>query len=178
MEWRDIPGYEGIYKVSEYGDVCSLPRVIMRSNGRKKTIIGTILKPCEYDKYGHMMVTLKVNGLQKHETIHSLVMLSFVGPRQNGECVIRHLDGNPKNNYIGNLVYGTRSENAIDMSKHGRARSRKLSVNDVLNIRYMLNNGIPHRRIAKEYNIHPSSVMDIKTRRSYAWIEPFQEDEA
>lgn len=175
MEWRDIPDYEGIYQVSEYGDVRSLPRVIMRRNGRKKTIEGKILKPYTYDKYGHLSVALGKNGIKKHKTIHSLVMLAFAGSRPFPECDIRHLDGNSKNNYIGNLVYGTRSENMTDCSMQGKVHGQKLSKEEVIKIRELSKEGIPHRKIAKIFGIHSSSVMDIIKRRSYKWIEPFEE---
>jgi hypothetical protein len=50
--------------------------------------------------------------------VHSLVILAFVGPRPDGEQV-RHLNGNPADNRLTNLAYGTQSQNQQDSLRHG-----------------------------------------------------------
>lgn len=50
--------------------------------------------------------------------IHHLVLEAFVGPRPQG-CECRHLDGNPTNNILTNLVWGTHVENMRDRARHG-----------------------------------------------------------
>lgn len=175
--WMDIPSFKGTYQASSEGKIRSVNHKVVRSNGRTKTIQEHILKPAQYDKYGHQMVTLKVNGIQKHRTVHSLILEAFVGERPKDKPVIRHIDGNPRNNCLENLVYGTHQENSIDMVDQGRQGSQKLDREKVLEIREKLNKVIPHRIIAKEYGVHPSSIMDIKMRRTYKHIEPFEEDE-
>lgn len=51
-------------------------------------------------------------------TVHDLMGLAFFGPKPKG-AVCRHLDGNPKNNRIENLKYGTYRENTLDTYEHG-----------------------------------------------------------
>lgn len=106
LEWRVVPGFPD-YSVSELGEVLSTRR------GKPR-----VLKP-DVDKGGHCRVDLtSPDGNAKTCKVHQLVMLSFVGPRPDG-LLVRHLDGNPANNTAANLAYGTYSENALDMVRHG-----------------------------------------------------------
>jgi hypothetical protein len=43
--WKDIPGYEGFYRISSLGAIESLPRVVFRKNGRMQTVKGRMLIP-------------------------------------------------------------------------------------------------------------------------------------
>lgn len=118
--WLPIPGYEGLYLVSNHGQIESLPRTTTR---------GGILKHI-IDKRGYHHVTLTRNGKQKHFAVHQLVMLAFTGAPEDGH-EIRHLDGDLANNYWepgteeetraigGNLLYGSHAENMADMTAHG-----------------------------------------------------------
>ncbi len=57
-------------------------------------------------------------GTKKQVYVHQLVLGAFVGPCPIGmEC--RHLDGNPSNNFLSNLRWGTHLENMEDMRRHG-----------------------------------------------------------
>ena len=66
-----------------------------------------------------MIVVLSKKGRKKEERVHRLVLEAFVGPLPDG-MVTRHLDGNPLNNHISNLQYGSQSENGLDTVRHGR----------------------------------------------------------
>jgi hypothetical protein len=63
---------------------------------------------------GHMRAV--VDG--DHRTVHSLMAEAFIGPRPDGQEV-RHLNGQPADNRIENLTYGSKSENAYDSIEHG-----------------------------------------------------------
>lgn len=108
-QWKDIPGYEGRYQVSDHGNVRSLPhRVRLVAHGKETTRLspGRPLRPGRRPS-GHTTVSL---GRGKSVGVHQLVMLAFVGPCPDG-CEVLHLDHNPANNGAANLRYGTRSEN-------------------------------------------------------------------
>lgn len=72
-----------------------------------------------------MTVTDGTNTRNICATLHSLVMLTFVGPRPMG-FIIRHLDDDKTNNKLSNLRYGTYSENAIDAVKN-KSNSKHIS---------------------------------------------------
>lgn len=118
--WCWVPDYEGLYRVSDRGNVWSQPRATTR---------GGLLKHIVYPG-GHHFITLTRDGVQQRFPVHGLVMRAFVGPYPEG-MEVRHLDGDPANNHWepgneqetqaagGNLIYGTHAENVQDMLRHG-----------------------------------------------------------
>lgn len=112
-QWRAIPGYEGRYEVSDQGRVRSwLPY--------HHTPTPRILKPAlTGDRANYLSVNLTGGGRRWKPKVHYLVLAAFVGPRPHGYQV-RHLDGDPANNTVANLAWGTASENRWDTIRHGR----------------------------------------------------------
>lgn len=107
--WLPVPGFEDQYQVSDLGRVRSLRWATPR-----------VLRPGP-SNYGHLSVVL---GRGNTRMVHALVLLAFVGARPSGaEC--RHLDGNPANNRLDNLRWGTRTENILDAVRHGTWNSEK-----------------------------------------------------
>jgi hypothetical protein len=104
-EWRDVVGYEGLYQVSNLGNVKSLKRVVKHSSGCPKIINEKFLKPSSA-KYGHKNVVLSLNGIKKHQLVHRLVAKAFIENPNNYPCV-NHKDENAKNNCIDNLEWCT-----------------------------------------------------------------------
>lgn len=99
--WKDIPGYIGLYQASSLG----LIRSLIRWNGTN----GRILKQ-SIRKDSRLKVILCKNKIRKTCKVHRLILETFVGPcPPDMEC--RHLDGNPSNNKLENLKWGTAHEN-------------------------------------------------------------------
>ncbi|MET0992976.1 MAG: NUMOD4 motif-containing HNH endonuclease [Mycobacterium sp.] len=112
-EWRALPGYEGIYAVSDQGRVQSLDRITDR--GRKWK--GRILSPATMPS-GYRTVSLWRNGKQTTALVHRLVLFAFVGPCPEGMEAL-HKCGVPSDNRLVNLAWGTHSENQHDQVSHG-----------------------------------------------------------
>lgn len=125
--WKDIPGYEGKYQASTQGRIRSLDR-LLGTPGKKgfKHMKGRILRPGP-TRTGHLYVVLGHGAAGS--PVHTLVALTFLGPRPRGADVC-HNDGDPTNNNIDNLRYDTRSNNILDVYKSG-GRWRKLSLEDM-----------------------------------------------
>lgn len=107
--WKDIPGFEGRYQVSDAGRVRSLPhRVRLVAHGKETTRLapGHLLKPGTKSS-GHVSVAI---GKGNSRDVHRLVLEAFVGPCPDG-CEVLHLNHNPADNRLENLRYGTRGEN-------------------------------------------------------------------
>jgi len=117
--WRPIAGYEGLYEVSDLGHVRSLPR--KTASGMRG---GKILKPAARNKYGHVRVSLHVNGRSTLRQVHQLVAEAFLDPCPPG-MEPRHGDGDPGNNAAANLSYGTKSDNCLDSVRHGTHRNAR-----------------------------------------------------
>ena len=169
--WKDIPGYEGAYQVSSLGNVRSLTRKITQK-GRwgtyfTRTLKGRKIKPGQYSKYGHLSVELGhgTNGLQ----VHKLVMITFVGERP-ANADIRHLDGNPKNNRLDNLAYGTRSENILDVYAQGKTW-RITTKEQAQEVKELLKTSMSCKSIARETKVGISTVYAIKQGRNFAWLD-------
>lgn len=120
-EWRAVPGWEGMYDVSDQGNVRSLTRTISKPGWGPFTRKGRILRP-DIAK-GYLRVTLQNKGAGRADRrlLHHLVLEAFVGPQPDG-MEARHLDGIRTNNTPGNLAWGTRVENAADRDRHGNMR--------------------------------------------------------
>lgn len=105
QQWRQISGHSG-YEVSNHGRVRSFRQ--LDSNGDPR-----ILKPVPRAK-GHLQVSLR----GKWCAIHILVLEAFVGPRPEGLLGL-HRDDDKTHNYVGNLYWGTYSDNAYDAVRNG-----------------------------------------------------------
>jgi hypothetical protein len=111
IDIRPIPGYPG-YHAGDDGSVWServpanYPKGIMRKmKGRKHW-------------KGYRTVHLTVGGGSKVVFVHTLILLTFAGPREKDKQA-RHLDGTRDNNRLSNLRYGTAAENEADKKRHG-----------------------------------------------------------
>lgn len=116
--WRWVMGLEGRYEISDWGRVRSVRRTVTDRLGRKRQWPALIMRTV-VRKSGHIGVTLSAHGRHIPRDVHQLVAEAFLGVRPAG-MQIRHLDGDPANNNISNLAYGTCSENQYDRVRRGR----------------------------------------------------------
>lgn len=165
--WRDIPGYEGKYQASNLGNIRSLDRLVNCAHGGKRRMRGRVLKPAGQKKDPHLRVVLGHGAIGS--CVHTLVALTFLGPKPEGQEV-RQLDGNPLNNRIDNLAYGTRTENILDVYRQGKAW-RALTAEQAREIRKRLSNGEVAAAIARDMGVSPRSVYGIKQGRTFKWLE-------
>ena len=173
--WKALPNYEGIYEVSNLGQIRSLTREVIYSNGRKHIHHGKILKFSDHE-YGYYLVTL-CNYNQIQLPIHVLVLQTFYGPAPEG-YLCRHLDGNPQNNRLYNLIWGTHKENYADMVKHERRYNQqgengpqaKLNNDQIKIIKEKLRKGARRIDLAKKFNVNSNTIGDIKMGRTWKHI--------
>ena len=103
-----VPEYEGLYSVTEEGQVYAWPK--------KSRLVGRWLKQTE-DRGGYLYVCLFKDGKRKNKKVHRLVMESIYPWMENKH--VNHVDGNKKNNCLMNLEWCTPSENKIHAFKTG-----------------------------------------------------------
>ena len=108
--WKDIPGYEGLYQVSNLGRVKSLERVVR--NPRYKS--GVMHQPEKIKtpsvKNGYLKLSLHNDGISKNYYLHRLVADAFIPNPDNKEAV-NHINGNKLDNKVENLEWTTAKEN-------------------------------------------------------------------
>lgn len=102
--WKDIPGFEGLYQVSDLGRVKSLPKQIWNGKGyyisKEK-----ILRPNTLAK-GYFQVELKRNKQRCSLQVHRLVAMAFIeNPDPEDLIQVNHLNGNKQDNRVENLEW-------------------------------------------------------------------------
>lgn len=105
--WRDVKGYEGLYQVSNLGNVKSLSR--LKQNHSKKQLIPEKLKSFRVDPQGYLMLDLYKNNKPKTFRVHRLVAETFIQNDKAKETV-NHIDGDKSNNRVDNLEWATFKE--------------------------------------------------------------------
>lgn len=114
--WRSVKGYEGLYEVSNLGQVRSLDRRTLSRYGATKLQRGRVLKPQRtYTRY--LTVCLSGHKRTRNFYIHRLVLIAFT-PNPDNKPYCNHKDADPRNNIVTNLEWVTPAENMA----HAQAR--------------------------------------------------------
>lgn len=117
--WKDVPGYKGLYKVSNLGNVKSLRRVVVCTKGKYKGSVYTHQEKNmsatptgrSYKSDNHYLsVMLSKNGKTKRKLVHILVADAFI-PNVDKLPQVNHKDGDKTNNRLENLERCTREYN-------------------------------------------------------------------
>jgi hypothetical protein len=104
------------------------------------------------------------------------VLKAWVGARLPGQ-VVRHLNGNKRDNRLANLVWGTQAENVADSIRHGTAvcgeRNGSARLNEVAVrvIRFLAARGVQQKLLAMEHGVGPATVNHIVCRRTWKHIQ-------
>lgn len=114
--WKVIKGYEGLYEVSDEGEIRSVDHLI--SNNGHPVITKGVMKRARKKGNGYWVVDLWKDGVKKTRHVHRLVAEAFIDNPENKETV-NHIDGNPSNNKSDNLEWATYREQNIHFYQHG-----------------------------------------------------------
>lgn len=122
-EWRDIDGYNGLYQVSNIGNVKSLERTKRGKAGGMLRVKERVLKPISTRRNNahnteYLYVKLYKDGIQKLAFIHRLVAKTFVD-NPYGKPYVNHKNGNGFDNRAENLEWVTNSENINHAWEYG-----------------------------------------------------------
>jgi hypothetical protein len=117
--WKDIKDYEGIYMISNYGNLKSNRGI---TSGYKT-------------EKGYFRAKLYKNNCHKSEYVHRLVAKAFINNEFNKPDV-NHIDNNPLNNYVLNLEWCTHKENMAHAAKQGRMNAGTIVLNVLTGIYY------------------------------------------
>ena len=117
-EWKSIPGYEGLYEVSNLGRV----RSVERCDRFNRKIVSKILKPNYVS--GYLRVGMYKNKTFKYYLIHRLVAQAFL-PNPDNLPEVNHKDEDKSNNKVNNLEWCDRSYNM----NYGTVQQRRIQTN-------------------------------------------------
>lgn len=127
MKWKDIPGYEGFYKVSDTGLVKSEDRIVNGKAGCERLIRGRILRQTSCTPGVSPTVCLCLDGAKKRRYVNRLVAEAFVS-KTGHETYVTHKDGNVKNNHADNLEWVAPEEVHGNLTKESVEKIRSLYV--------------------------------------------------
>ena len=125
--WKPVKGYEGLYKVSNLGNVRSVDRHVMINN--RYCLLKGKPRKAYYSSWGYLTVILYKNNQGKHYSVHRLVAEAFV-PNPNNLPCIDHINTIRDDNRAENLRWCTAEENManpITRKKHLEGLRRSLS---------------------------------------------------
>ena len=171
--WRRVPGSD-TYDVSDWGRVQCWAPVGKPPKGKRRLLkVPSFVRVQSINQYGHLGANVIINGRRISKTVHSLVLGAFVSIRPEG-LVCRHLDGDPANNRLGNLAWGTMVENMADAAKHGtivrggRCWNSKMTEDQVRLARKLWDQGgWTADRLGEHLGVKRATAWNAATRRTY-----------
>lgn len=164
--WKDVVGYEGLYKVSNLGNVWSYYK-------NKKI---TPAKNCD----GYLNVSLRKEKKGKTHKVHRLVLIAFTAKVEQKEEV-NHIDNVRDNNVLANLEWVTRRENLAHTKKQNRhykfpKRScqehtqAKLTNKKVLLLIKLVESGKNKKQLSSDFGISTGTINDILAGRRWSQL--------
>lgn len=150
--WKDIPGYEGLYKASSLGRIygCKRKSIVVANVGTS----------------GYCQIGLCKEGKVYVTKVHILIALTFLGKPPIGK-IVRHLDDNGGNNRLCNLAYGSHYDNIMDRHRLGRIGKPPASMRQKVTALNLIREGRLQKDVAVLLGISAQAVCNIckKARR-------------
>lgn len=159
--FAQIPGYEGLYSVTDAGRIWDCRRNRFRA-----------LVP---HTDGYPTVRLSRDGTSRRFYVHRLVCVAFNGPPPFAGAQVAHRDGTPANAAVSNLRWSTQAENEADKTEHGRSNAGarhpmvRLTAEDVATIRARVGAGETQTSVRRDYPLSSGHISDIVTGKK--WVE-------
>lgn len=174
MEIKPIKNYEGLYEISEFGNIYSVEKIVkcgrkgssIRKQERKEKIP-------RFNKNGYKRVSICKEGIRKTYSIHRLVAITFI--EGDSGLTVNHKDGNKLNNHYSNLEFISRTENVKHAYRTGLTKS--VGVNSVLSklsekeVKEILKSDLTLQKLADKYNVHKSTIHRIKKGIGYSNVK-------
>ncbi len=180
-QWLPVVGYENRYEISDQGRLRTIPRMIRHRAGLSSRDMKVRYLKLHTTRFGHLRVSLVGDlgrDFRKPCLVHRLVAEAFI-PNPKNKPQVNHIDNNPGNNKVDNLVWGTPQENMLHAANCNRMRrlpgecnpNVKLTEQQVIEIRAKY---IPRlysqRMLAREYHVDQTLVEHIVNRKTWTHI--------
>lgn len=159
-EWKDIPGYEACYQISDAGEV-------IRTGKATGATVGRRLKLQDHNE-GYVATSLWRDNKEKRFLVHRLVFMAFCGPIPDGQ-EINHINGNKKDNRIENLEAVEPQENIDHAIRIGLVNNvgeknpmAKLTAEKVRDIRLSHIPGVfGYKQLAKKHGVKWETIRGV-----------------
>ena len=184
--WKDIEGYEGLYQVSNLGQVKSLDG--KRWNGHRiHNFKGKVLRQSVSGKMQYRSVVLSQRGKTRTQRVHTLVAKAFLEPcpgvygKKKGQYCVNHIDSDTSNNRADNLEWATHKQNmnhSYNTNDQSPLRNfRNLTVNGVTKTFTQWskglggNPGLISYRLSRGWTVEEATSLPVGSR-----LKPVQRD--
>lgn len=182
--WRDVPGFEGYYRVSDWGRVKSLDRKFISFSAKAGRFVEVtwkgriLLAKAARDTHYDEVTLCKGAKIRRKVKIHLLVLEVFVGPYPEGMEAC-HNDDNKRNNRLSNLRYDTHVNNCKDRTTHGNSIAGNTVLADpakeIPEIHRLYNEGWTVHQLADRFG---GSIYSILLGQAYRRYQPEKKDRA
>lgn len=171
--WKEVTGYEGMYEVSDLGNVRSVDRFVVHTKSTGFRIQKGAIKKQGKNSDGYSTVVLFLKNKNKSYLVHRLIGIAFI-PNPENKDTINHKDGNKSNNNLNNLEWNSHSENTKHAWRNGliskktgdTCNNRKLTSIQVSEIRKLLPNNT-HKKISEIYGVSRSAISAISIGQNW-----------
>lgn len=164
--WKDINNFEGIYQISNKGNVRSLERYVYCKSKNKPNLIKECILKQRLDKYGYFIVNLKKNQKSHIRKTHRLVAEAFIENIQNLETV-NHINGIKTDNRVENLEWLSFGDNARHRTKNllVKPKLKKCEIIDIIQnckpAKNQVNKELSISSYAIKYSVDKRTISDI-----------------
>jgi hypothetical protein len=154
---KDIPGFEGLYSITKFGVIYSLPR-----KGSPKL---KFMKPVDNMESGYLRAKLSSKSIEKPKLfyIHQLVATTYIQNPEN-KPMVNHIDGDKTNNRVENLEWVTAQENHDHAFTIGLYPNQKLHSSQKQEVFELVQNGTPKKQVAEIYGMRLGGVSSLVRR--------------
>ncbi len=168
-QWKPVVGWEGLYEVSNLGQVRTLGRKDRNGRTVRQIVRSQVKSNC-----GYYQITLYHLDRVENVTVHSLVARAFLGERPDGLCV-HHFDGGRTTNVLVNLKYVTPSHNiyvSVMPCKESHPHA-KLTDAKVEEIRRLYKT-MPNKTLAETFGISTAWLWKLVTNQNWKKVRDGQ----
>jgi HNH endonuclease len=172
-EYREVPGFPN-YRLGNDGSVWSKSPGLWGRNGPS----WRRMNPVPWHPGGYLTVCLYRDKEERLFQVHQLILSVFAGPAPAPGMQVCHNNGNPRDNRVENLRWGTAKDNAADRRRHGRDRTwerhhaAKLTWAQVLEMRELFRTGrFTKTELARRYGVSRQAARDVLLGKT--WVERF-----
>ena len=149
MNWLSIKNYEGLYEVSDTGEVRSVDRVLLDTNQKERFFKGKLICQTLNVQVAYKQVSLWKNNKKINLFVHRLVAEAFISNPSN-KPEVNHKDGNRQNNHVSNLEWATSKENSQHAVNTGlRVYTHRLTKEEFIDCLHDVINGESYQSLSE-----------------------------
>jgi hypothetical protein len=176
--WKDVPNYEGLYMVSNFGRIKSLPRTYTSGYGRITHNPEKLMALPKINS-GYLCVGLSKYGVKKTFTVQDVVALAFI-PNPDNLPEVNHKFGNKEDNRPSQLEWSTRSGNlkhaydtGLKVVTHTKGEGNGRAILNEMQVRQIkrrMRDGERNNSIAKSFGVGKHVIAFIKANKTWAHV--------